>query len=253
MFWNFTGTTKRIFFQQAVTLVMPVAILKTNAYNKQPVVLFDPATDKLLLFDFTVANKELTGDIVNDTAQFSKYINQKLQATGSRFGIGGYNEHRTVYSRSKVFDSAADEEPRRLHLGVDIWGNADTPVFAPIDGTIHSFAFNDQFGDYGTTIILHHEINGFSFHSLYGHLSLKDLEGLTEGKKIAAGELIAHFGEPNENGHWPPHLHFQLIIDMERNKGDYPGVCKYSEREKYLSNCPNPDLLLGMMQYGVTN
>jgi murein DD-endopeptidase MepM/ murein hydrolase activator NlpD len=82
---------------------------------------------------------------------------------------------------------------------------------------------------------------------------LKDLEGLTEGKRIKAGERIAHFGEPHENGHWPPHLHFQLIIDMEGKKGDYPGVCKYSEREKYLSNCPNPDLLLGMMQYAVTN
>ncbi|MES2372385.1 MAG: peptidoglycan DD-metalloendopeptidase family protein [Bacteroidota bacterium] len=220
----------------------------------QPVVAFNINNDRLLLLDFTEANKELTAEIIDDTVRFSKYVNTKLQTANAQLGIGGYDEHRTVYSRSKVFDSAnANEEPRRLHLGIDIWGSACTPVFAPIDGAVHSFAFNDQFGDYGATIILHHEINGFSFHSLYGHLSLKDLEGLTEGKKIKAGKQIAHFGEPHENGHWPPHLHFQLIIDMEGNKGDYPGVCKYSEREKYLSNCPDPDLLLGMIQYAVTN
>ena len=62
---------------------------------------------------------------------------------------------------------------------------------------------------------------------------------------MRAGQLIAHFGEPHENGHWPPHLHFQLIIDMEGNKGDYQGVCKFSERDKYLANCPDPGLILG--------
>jgi hypothetical protein len=52
-----------------------------------------------------------------------------------------------------------------------------------------------------------------------------------------------------ENGNWPPHLHFQLIIDMQGMKGDYPGVCKFSERERYLANCPDADLLLNMMAF----
>lgn len=223
---------------------------KIHKFFFHPVVNFDPSKDKLLLMDFTKANKELTPEITDDTTRFSHYINSRLQASHSRLGIGGYNEHRTVYSRSKVFGSTdTNEESRRLHLGIDIWANAGTPVFAPLDGLVHSFAFNDQFGDYGATIILSHEIDGFSFHSLYGHLSLKDLDGLAEGQPVKAGREIAHFGEPEENGHWPPHLHFQLIIDMEGNKGDYPGVCKVSEREKYLSNCPDPDLILGMMRY----
>jgi hypothetical protein len=38
---------------------------------------------------------------------------------------------------------------------------------------------------------------------------------------------------------------------MEFKKGDYPGVCKYSEQRKYLLNCPDPDLILQMMQYAV--
>ncbi len=222
-----------------------------------PVVLFDNTQDSLLLLDFTESNTDLTADIINDTAVFSKYISQKLVAAGARYGIGGYAEHRTVYSRSKVFDAANEgEEPRRLHLGTDIWGEAGTPVFAPLAGKVHSFAFNDHFGDYGATIILEHELHDlehelqkFSFYSLYGHLSQRDLDGLYEGKPVAAGELLAHFGEPHENGHWPPHLHFQLMFDMEGMRGDYPGVCKFSEREKYLSNCPDPDVVLRMMLF----
>ncbi len=221
-----------------------------------PVITFNALTHKLQTLDFTETNKELTANIISDTGKFSHYINSKLHiaidGTNARLGIGGYNEHRTVYSRSDVFNgSSPDEEPRRLHLGIDIWADAGTNVFAPLNGMVHSFAFNDQYGDYGATIILSHLINNFTFHSLYGHLALKDLNDLEEGKKISAGELIAHFGEPKENGHWPPHLHFQLIIDMEGKKGDYPGVCKFSEREKYLANCPDPDILLGMMQHAI--
>jgi len=229
---------------------------RTNLYkwlariDTAAVVPYNSMTDKLLLLDFTEANKALTTEIVEDIGLFSAYVSKQLADAGAVYGIGGYNENRTVYSRSKVFDAPGPgEEPRRLHLGIDIWGAAGTAVFAPLDGTVHSFAFNDQYGDYGSTIILYHEWNDVSFHSLYGHLSVKDIEGLTEGKKIKAGELIAHFGNPEENGHWPPHLHFQLIMDMEGRKGDYPGVCKFSERENYLLNCPDPDMILGMIKH----
>lgn len=216
-----------------------------------PVVPFDPANDRLSLLDFTETNTDLTAHVVEDTAVFSAYVSAQLEAAGARYGIGGYNEHRTVYSRSRVFDAPAGEEPRRLHLGIDIWGKAGTCVYAPLEGRVHSFAFNDRFGDYGATIILQHRLGNQLFHTLYGHLSFQDLDGLTEGKTIQAGELIAHFGEPAENGHWPPHLHFQLITEMGENTGDYPGVCKFSERENYLSNCPDPDLILDMMRFAV--
>ncbi len=224
--------------------------LQQGGHSRHPVVSFDPIRDHLLKLDFTQANKSLTSDIIEDTGKFSAYISEQLARAGARYGMGGYDEHRTVYSRSKVFDALqAGEEPRRLHLGTDIWGKAGEPVFAPLDARVHSFAFNDHYGDYGATIILVHEMEGFSFHSLYGHLSLKDLNGMKEGQVMKAGKRIAAFGEPSENGHWPPHLHFQLIIDMEGKKGDYPGVCKFSERKKYLANCPDPDGVLGMMQY----
>ena len=122
---------------------------------------------------------------------------------------------------------------------------------SPLNGIVHSYAFNNAFGDYGTTIIVTHNLDGMVFHSLYGHLSLNSIKNMQEGDVVKKGDVIAEFGIPFENGHWPPHLHFQLIIDMEGMKGDYPGVCALSEKEKYLNNCPDPDLVLQMMQYAV--
>jgi len=224
---------------------------KLHKYNQQfnNVVAFSAADDKLLLMDFTANNTLLTTDIVSDTDKFCNYINQQLADNNALYGIGGYNEHRTIYARSEVFDTA--DEPRRLHLGIDIWGKAGTEVYVPIGGTIHSFAFNNSYGDYGATIVLQHQLDGMVFHTLYGHLSLADIEHLKEGKFVSQGELLARFGEPKENGYWPPHLHFQIIVDMQLKKGDYPGVCKFSQREEYLANCLDADLVLQMMQFAL--
>lgn len=209
-----------------------------------------PLTDhsRLLLLDFTENNRELTPELVQDTGAFSDYMQRRLAAAGARYGVGGYNEHRSIYSRSEVFGNGK-EEPRRLHLGVDIWGDAGTPVYAPLEATVHSFAYNDAFGDYGATLVLQHELEGHLFHTLYGHLSLHSIQDIRVGQDVEKGQWIASFGDVKENGGWPPHLHFQVVIDMEGKKGDYPGVCKISEREKYLANCPDPNLMLDLMQY----
>jgi hypothetical protein len=61
--------------------------------------------------------------------------------------------------------------------------------------------------------------------------------------------VVGHFGQPKENGNWPPHLHFQVIKDIRIKDGDYPGVCATSEKKKYLTNCPDADLILNMMKY----
>jgi len=207
------------------------------------VVDFDAATDKLLPFNFTASNNDLSAEGIADTARFSNWVNQQLLQNHCRYGIGGYMEHRTLYARSALFDTA-NEEPRRLHLGMDIWAAAGTPVYAPLQGTVHSFQNNDRFGDYGPTIILQHQLDGLPLYSLYGHLSANSLQHLQVGEPIEKNQQIATFGTERENGSWPPHLHFQLMFDMQGNAGDYPGVCRFSEKEQYQDNIPDPDLIL---------
>jgi murein DD-endopeptidase MepM/ murein hydrolase activator NlpD len=220
-----------------------VPLLKKHERTFYPVVNVRP-TDKLLPMDFTEANTSLTADIASNTGLFCDYITHQLTKAGARFGIGGYNELRTVYARSDHFGT--EGELRRLHIGVDVWGAAGTPVYAFMGGMVHSFAFNNKYGDYGATLILSHQLEGLSFYTLYGHLSEKDIQHLSAGNYLVRGQEIAHFGKPEENGHWPPHLHLQIIVDIGVWEGDYPGVCKKSESNYYLYNCPNPELIMGI-------
>lgn len=226
---------------------MLAEVLKKHQSSFRPVVPLLSEQETLWVMDFTANNTTLTKVILQDINKFSRYIQHTLAAAGCRLGIGGYAEHRTIYAVSPHFD--AGEEPRRLHLGIDVWGEAGTQVYTPLNGHIHSFRFNDHFGDYGATIILQHQLDGSIFHTLYGHLSISNLKGLYERMPVKAGDPLAYFGMPAENGGWPPHLHFQIIEDMQGLRGDYPGVCRYSEKEKYLKNCPDPDLILQLNQY----
>lgn len=223
-----------------------IEALKKHTGSFYPIVSFDERKDKLLLLDFTAANTELTNEVLGNTNLFTQYIDKKLQKAGARYGIGGYSEHRTIYDRSPIFAGA---NPRSLHLGTDIWGAPHAHVASPLDGIVHSFGFHPLLGDYGAVIILAHLLEGVSFFTLYGHLSLGSIKNLREGQRIAGGDVFAEFGIPQENGWWPPHLHFQIIQDMQGWKSDYPGVCALNEKEAWLQNCPDPDLLLNLNQY----
>src|ERR1700752_2181049 len=100
------------------------AILQDHQPAFHQVVSFYVEKDRLLLMDLTKKNEELSEELVNDTHRFSDYVNHKLRAANAKFGIGGYNEYRELYNRSRVFDSDSftsgegkeEAEPRRLHL-----------------------------------------------------------------------------------------------------------------------------------------
>lgn len=230
-------------------------IIQKIAHHFHPVVAFDPAKEKIASLDLSPANKSFTPENFESTLALSDFINARRKNAGAKFLIGGYGETRNMYRRSGLFDTnltedaSMVEEPRNLHLGIDIWGEEDTPVMAPMGGMVHSYAFNNNFADYGATIILQHQVDTLNFYTLYGHLALKDIANIRTGQFITRGETFAHFGTPAENGDWPPHLHFQVILDMGNWEGDYPGVCKKSEALKYLTNSPDPDSILNLLRY----
>ena len=79
------------------------AVLARHSAGFHSVVPFDPGRDLLYPFDFTAANTSLGPDDIADTERFANYINRTLSANKARYGIGGYNEHRTLYAVHGVF------------------------------------------------------------------------------------------------------------------------------------------------------
>lgn len=168
---------------------------------------------------------------------------REIAAAGALAGVGGYLEKRAIYEGTDLFQGDAE---RCIHIGVDVFLPAGTPVYAPLSGRVHSFANRAVAGDYGPVIILRHQWQGFGFHTLYGHLGLASLDGVMDGKAVRQGEKIGEIGPRPVNGNWTPHLHFQLIRDMQGARGDYPGVVREDELAFYRQNCPDPmPLLLG--------
>lgn len=188
-------------------------------------------------------NKQLNFD-VSSSLEWEIYITNYLKEKKAKVAFGGYLEKRDIYNRSEYFTKQSKENQRNIHLGIDLWCDANTAVLAVLDGEVHSFKNNTNHGDYGPTIILKHTIDNGVFYSLYGHLSEDSLNNLSVGDKVSQGEKIAVLGDNSVNGDYAPHLHFQLIIDMEGNLGDYPGVSSEKTLNFYKENCPNPNLLL---------
>ncbi len=195
--------------------------------------------------DLSIQNPELTGERLASDAAFSEFLTAYLQKKGKAVAWGGYHEKRGLYRRSDLFSAMVEEEDiRNIHLGVDIWADAGTPVLAALSGRVHSYANNAGFGDYGPTLILEHQFQGENFFTLYGHLSSESLTDLREGLWVEKGEQIATLGTPSENGNYAPHLHFQIIRELQGRKGDFPGVTSSKELAAYLELCPDPNLLL---------
>ncbi len=216
-------------------------IFKHNEFHT----LTEPRLTKAntLQLDLSENNPELSMNDVQDADSLQKWLDNQLKKHNKEYAIGGYLEERLVYKRSNHFDNA-DGESRTVHLGVDLWGPERWPIYAPMAGRVHSFQENNNYGDYGPTIILEHQLNNQTFYTLYGHLSRDSIMGIEKKQEVAKGQHIALLGNPVENGNWPPHLHFQLIMDMEGREGDFPGVAAPSELGKYKRLCPDPNLIV---------
>ncbi len=202
--------------------------------------MFDPplTADNTIYMELSGSSQDLE-DL--DDASLDAAIFSRISRAGAIAGVGGYLENRSVYAATELFQGDTE---RCIHIGVDVFMPAGTPVHAPLEGVVHSFANRRVRGDYGPVIILAHELDGAVFHSLYGHLDEASLNGLSEGAAVASGAQVARIGPRPVNGDWTPHLHFQLIRDMQGIRGDYPGVVRADEVSFYRANCPDPTPLL---------
>lgn len=194
-------------------------------------------------------------DILNPDT-FSRRISECVSQRGGAAGIGRYNEARIIGPLEAIRIEGNDgAEWRTVHLGVDIFLPPGSPVFAPLDGVVHSFADNSSLYDYGPTIVLEHDIPGASakFYTLYGHLSPDSLNGLFAGRRLTRGQRIGSVGSSQINGGWPPHVHIQIISDMFGRTGDFIGNCSPGLREFWLQICPDANLLLRIPETKLRN
>jgi peptidoglycan LD-endopeptidase LytH len=94
----------------------------------------------------------------------------------------------------------------RTHDAIDIMAPADTPVLAAADGKIIKL-FQSERG--GTTIYQLSADQKMIFY--YAHLA-RYADGLTEGKEVRQGDVIAHVGDTGNAGAGNYHLHFSIAI-----------------------------------------
>ena len=229
---------------------------KANAFKKWavkhataffPIINFDK--NKIKLLDLSVGSLMLGNNSnFENTKNFHKTIHRILEDAEASIGIGGYLETRPFYS-TDAYMQMGNNGPkwRTVHLGVDIWMPAQTAVYAALDGKVFSAFNNVGERNYGPTLILQHDIDGGQrFYTLYGHLSLDSLNKWAMGMKIKKGQQIARIGAVPENGNWPPHLHFQIMLDTLGNFEDFPGVVFPDQTKVWQSICPDPNLILNL-------
>jgi len=238
--------------------------LKGNRSRFGPVVDCDLARDPVVVFDLSIETP-FESEVLLPAARPSAGQNQAgnqpyaqavtdllfgvMKAAGARAGVGRYNEARLLYTTDQYRVPSNDlPERRTVHIGIDLFMPPGSPVFAPMDGTVHSFRDNAQLLDYGPTIILQHEMGGAdgAFFTLYGHLTRTSLDGLDPGMPVRRGDRIAWIGDDPENGGWTPHLHFEIITDLLDREGEFPGVAAPGMRAVWLSLCPDPNWILGI-------
>jgi murein DD-endopeptidase MepM/ murein hydrolase activator NlpD len=149
--------------------------------------------------------------------------------------VGRYGETRpNLYAHDQ----------HHVHLGMDLVLAVGTPVFCPMSAKVHAIMHCLQPNDFGTTVILKHDMHAITFYSLYAHLSHTVILHLHQ--TIEAGTQIGTVGAEHENGGWPPHLHLQLLSSTLMDHHALQGVVQPALASDRLLHCPDPNLLLNM-------
>ena len=149
-------------------------------------VVMPPFADaKKIWLDWSGENKNI--------ARSWEAIEAEMKSASADVAIGHYCEDRNVYESDFFVDEG--KESRTVHLAVDLFAPAGTPVYAALDGKVFLFHDNTAHLDNGPMIVLEHQTDkGVKFHTLYAHLSRASLDGLSVGKEIKSGQQIATMG-----------------------------------------------------------
>lgn len=234
-----------------------VAAALEQAEPRRPV-LPDALLEKPAALDLSVGSLDLPHpDDAARPGRLDAWVEETLATARATVGVGRWGEARLLYDRPS-FATEGNDGPggRTVHLGLDLFAPAGTPVRSPLAGVVSAVAHNAGSRNYGPTLIVRHATDGGAvFHTLYGHLSKASLDQHAPGDAVAPGDALGRLGAPDENGGWPPHLHFQVVAldsldDDGRPRiaepGDFPGVAEAGLQRVWESVAPDPTPLAGL-------
>ena len=184
----------------------------------------------------------------SDPVAYWRWLSAEMTAVGADVAYGRYDEDRSCYAGDQFTTDAP--ETRSVHLGIDLFVAADTPVRAMLPGRVVTVVDNDRPYDYGPTVILQHEAGDAGpFFCLYGHLSRRTLITVASGDEVVAGQVVAFVGDHTVNGGWAPHVHVQLITDLMADPvsgpdGNFEGAGEPSRMAVWRSISPDANLLM---------
>jgi 4-aminobutyrate aminotransferase-like enzyme/Ser/Thr protein kinase RdoA (MazF antagonist) len=171
---------------------------------------------------------------------------ERLDALLPRLGgtpIGRYGEDRSIYG------SADDAAARRtIHLAIDLYAPAGMPVLAPLPGRVAMVGNDTAAEGFGGILVLEHEADApHRFWTVYGHLAPASLADARTGAAVARGAEIARLGPREQNGGWPPHLHFQILTAPCFDSAEAIfGLAAPGRWTLWESISPDPNQILGL-------
>ena len=162
--------------------------------------------------------------------------------------LGYYFEPRLIYTEPAFSTGPWLASDRRtVHLAVDAFAPAGTPVLAPMDATVHVIENRPGHLDYGGVVILAHDTpDGDRFFTLYGHLDPTVCNILKPGQQLKKGTAFCTLGDPSQNGGWASHIHFQMALTLDGLGNDWPGVGDPADNVLWRAMCPNPAAMLNL-------
>lgn len=103
----------------------------------------------------------------------------------------------------------------RPHPGVDIAGDAGTPILASAPGKVADVFY--QPGGFGNLIVIAHNVGGKMVYSAYNHL-LDNSTKVKVGDQVERGQHIGDMGSTGMST--GDHLHFEIRTDWAGSRGD---------------------------------
>ena len=176
-----------------LAMIFIVAAVVVTNRNKQTIP--EATTPKITTTTTTTAKPTINDAPSSDVG--SKLPSFSLPVSGKLSGVHD--------SELQVFSPTMNDY--RVHLGIDILANEDTPVYAVADGTVIQIWEDVRMGQ---CIAVKH--NGDAV-SIYKNVSVDLPTGIIEGATVRAGQQIASVGstamvEVADE----PHLHFEMTV-----------------------------------------